>query len=64
MADSPLVMFAALLVVATAAAAVFRWARCPGWPVVGGVLAGIILGPTIFGRPSGRIPESSSTRWT
>ncbi len=50
MADSPLVMFAALLVVATAAAALFRWARCPGWPVVGGVLAGIILGPTIFGR--------------
>jgi hypothetical protein len=41
---------ALLLLVPAAWAALLRWARCPGWPVVGGVVAGIILGPTVFGR--------------
>lgn len=27
-----------------------RWAKLPGWSVVGGVAAGVLLGPTIFGR--------------
>lgn len=31
-------------------AALLRWARCPGWAVVGGAVAGIVLGPSIFGR--------------
>ncbi|MHC4416738.1 MAG: hypothetical protein ACYS0G_15825, partial [Planctomycetota bacterium] len=39
-----------LMLVPAAAAALLRRARCPGWPVVGGVLAGIVLGPTILGR--------------
>lgn len=43
-------LFAALLLLPAGAAALLRWARCPGWPVVGGVVAGIVLGPTIFGR--------------
>ena len=32
------------------AAALLKWARCPGWAVVGGAVAGILLGPSIFGR--------------
>jgi hypothetical protein len=50
MSASTAVTFALLLVVPAAWAALLRWARCPGWPVMGGVMAGIILGPTVFGR--------------
>jgi hypothetical protein len=39
-----------LVIVPAACAALLRWARCPGWPVLGGLAAGLILGPTIFGR--------------
>ena len=40
-----------LVVVASIAAAILlRWARCPSWPMIGGVLAGIVLGPSILGR--------------
>jgi hypothetical protein len=46
-----MVLAIGLLVAAPAAwAALLRWARCPGWAVLGGVVAGLILGPTIFGR--------------
>ncbi len=45
-----LLMCALLLAVPAAAAALLRWARCPGWSVVGGVAAGLLLGPTIMGR--------------
>ncbi len=43
-------MCALLLAVPAAAAALLRFARCPGWSVVGGVAAGLLLGPTIMGR--------------
>lgn len=39
-----------LLVLPVALALLLRSARCPGWPLVGGAIAGILLGPTIFGR--------------
>ena len=39
-----------LLVLPIALAAVLRWARCRGWAVIGGALAGILLGPTVLGR--------------
>ncbi len=39
-----------LVVAAILFALLLRWARCAGWPIIGGLLAGIILGPTIFGR--------------
>ena len=39
-----------LAVVSIGAAALLKWARCPGWALVGGAIAGIILGPSIFGR--------------
>lgn len=42
-------MFGALALVPPAAAGLLRWARCPGWSLVGGVAAGVLLGPTIFG---------------
>lgn len=42
-------MFGALALVPPAAAGLLRWARCPGWSLVGGVAAGFLLGPTIFG---------------
>jgi hypothetical protein len=50
MSASTVVTLALLLLVPAAWAALLRWARCPGWPVMGGVVAGIILGPTVFGR--------------
>lgn len=31
-------------------AALLRMAQCSGWPVMGGIIAGILLGPTIMGR--------------
>ncbi len=39
-----------LMAVPVVAAALLRWARCPGWAVLGGAVAGIVLGPSIFGR--------------
>ncbi len=39
-----------LLVVSTGWAVLLRWARCPGFSVVAGVAAGLLLGPTILGR--------------
>ncbi len=39
-----------LLVVPAVWAVLFRWTRCPGFAVVGGVAAGLLLGPTILGR--------------
>ncbi len=39
-----------LLVVSTGWAVLLRWTRCPGFSVVGGVAAGLLLGPTILGR--------------
>ncbi|MHC5024605.1 MAG: hypothetical protein ACYTGG_11985 [Planctomycetota bacterium] len=32
------------------AALLLRWARCPGWSILGGAMAGILLGPTVLGR--------------
>jgi hypothetical protein len=46
-----------LLLVPTAAALLLRWARCPGWPVVGGAIAGVLLGPTILGRVAPEVFE-------
>jgi hypothetical protein len=39
-----------LFLVPVGCALLLRWARCPGWAVVGGAVAGILLGPTILGR--------------
>ena len=39
-----------LLLLPLGCAALLRWARCPGWSVLGGAVAGIILGPSILGR--------------
>lgn len=39
-----------IIVVPVCAAALLKWARCPGWALIGGAVAGIILGPSIFGR--------------
>jgi hypothetical protein len=39
-----------LLVSPIACAMLLRWARCPGWAVVGGAVAGLLMGPTILGR--------------
>jgi hypothetical protein len=39
-----------LVVVSTAWALLLRRTRCPGWSVVAGVAAGLVLGPTFLGR--------------
>ncbi len=39
-----------LVVVSAVWAVLLRWTRCPGWSVVAGVAAGLVLGPTILGR--------------
>jgi hypothetical protein len=39
-----------LLILPIACALLLRWAHCPGWPVVGGVAAGLLLGPGLLGR--------------
>ena len=46
----PMAALALLVLVPAVWAALLRWARCPGWAVVGGVVAGIVLGPTVLGR--------------
>ncbi|MHC4651053.1 MAG: hypothetical protein ACYTES_09360 [Planctomycetota bacterium] len=50
MSGSVVLTITLLLLVPAVWAALLRWARCPGWPVMGGVVAGIILGPSILGR--------------
>jgi hypothetical protein len=45
-----LIGLALLAALATGAVCLLRWARCPGWSLLGGVLAGAVLGPTIMGR--------------
>lgn len=50
MDGSVLAMLAMLVLVPAGWAALLRWARCPGWAVVGGLIGGLMLGPTIFGR--------------
>jgi hypothetical protein len=50
MTGSTVLAITLLLLVPAAWAALLRWARCPGWAVMGGVVAGIILGPSVFGR--------------
>lgn len=53
MSTGPAVHFVAiglLLAAAIVLAAVLKSAKAPGWPVLGGLLAGMLLGPTIFGR--------------
>ena len=39
-----------LLVLPAVCALLLRWARCPGWSVLGGVIGGMVVGPTVFGR--------------
>ncbi len=46
-----------MLLVPAGTAALLRWARCPGWPVVGGVIGGLVLGPTILGRTAPQLYE-------
>ncbi len=41
---------ALVVAISVAAALLLRSARCPGWAVVGGVCAGVLLGPTLLGR--------------
>jgi hypothetical protein len=46
-------MWAGVALLALAAvlwAALLRWVRAPGWSVVGGLVAGWLIGPTILGR--------------
>ncbi len=39
-----------LLALPVVCALLLRWCRCHGWAVLGGTVAGILLGPAIFGR--------------
>jgi hypothetical protein len=39
-----------LVILPIVCALLLRWGRCPGWAVVGGAVAGILMGPAIFGR--------------
>jgi hypothetical protein len=39
-----------LLVLPIICALLLRWARCPGAAVLGGAIAGILMGPAVFGR--------------
>ena len=39
-----------LIIVAAATSFVLRGARCPGGPIVAGIVAGLVLGPAFFGR--------------
>ncbi|MCH8822502.1 MAG: hypothetical protein IH984_03240 [Planctomycetes bacterium] len=50
MASPAIAVILILIIVPIGAAALLKWARCPGWAVVGGAVAGILLGPSIFGR--------------
>jgi len=46
-------MWAGVVLLALAAvmwAALLRWVRAPGWAVSGGLIAGLLLGPTVLGR--------------
>jgi len=60
MDTAPLPWLGVALVVAIAAiaAGLLRWARMPGWSVVGGVCAGLLLGPSLLGRVSPDIYET------
>lgn len=53
MLTESLAMWAGVVLLALVAvlwAALLRWAKAPGWGVLGGLLAGFFLGPTILGR--------------
>lgn len=45
-----LIVIAVLMILSIAAAALLRYAGAPGSAVIGGALAGILIGPTLFGR--------------
>ena len=47
---STAVAWCLLVILPIVCALLLRWVRCPGWAVVGGAVAGILLGPSIFGR--------------
>lgn len=53
-----LLYLAALFVAASVLAWLLKRAGAPGWAIVGGVIAGILLGPTIFGRLAPTMYES------
>lgn len=46
----PLLAIALLVVGAVVCALALRSIECPGWALIGGVLAGVLLGPTLLGR--------------
>ncbi|HRQ74784.1 MAG TPA: hypothetical protein PK098_02580 [Phycisphaerales bacterium] len=50
MIGSILLLAAILCGASMLCAAILRLAGCSGWPVIGGIVAGIVLGPTIMGR--------------
>jgi len=39
-----------LAIMAVLWAGLLRWVRAPGWSVIGGLIAGVLLGPTILGK--------------
>lgn len=59
MSPAQIVIFLALVLIVPALfAVVLRAARAPGWSVLGGLAAGVIIGPSILGRVAPQMYES------
>lgn len=56
---STAVAWCLLVILPIVCALLLRWVRCPGWAVVGGAVAGILLGPSIFGRIAPEVFEEA-----
>jgi hypothetical protein len=59
MSASTAVAWCLLVILPIVCALLLRWVRCPGWAVVGGAVAGILLGPSILGRIAPEVFEEA-----